>query len=356
MHMTNLQQDQRLVEQVIGFAILAVLILACLKITAPFIGPLIWGIIISVSTWPLFLRLRTALGGRRKLAATLMTLIMASFLVLPIVLLFISLSESVTAVAALLKDLTSLKLPEPPDWLIGIPLLGARLEAFWREAMVNLPAALEQIRPLINQAATWALRQTADLGLALLQFLLAVIIAGILYASGESGAVLIRRFALRTGGERGVGLIDVAERTIRSVAQGVIGTAVLQGLLAWFGFAIAGVPGAVLLAFLTFLLGVLQMPTLLLWLPVALWLGYRDQLGWAIFTAIWGAFVVNTVDNIVKPYLISQGAQLPLLLIFAGVLGGLLAWGFIGIFLGATLLAVGYTLFRSWLEEDRAAV
>jgi len=272
--------------------------------------------------------------------------------VVPIVLLVASLSESVAGVVTLLRDLTSLKLGEPPTWLANIPLLGTYLDAQWHKAMVDMPATLEQVRPYIEQTATWILKQAATFGTALLEFLVAVIISGFLYAGGETLAQAVQRFALRTAGERGLSLVDVAERTIRTVAQGVIGTAVLQGLLIEFSLIMAGVPGSPLLGFLTFLLAVMQLPTFLVWAPAALWLGYEEQMGWAIFTAAWGLLVVGTVDNFLRPYFISQGSRLPLLLIFAGVLGGLLAWGLIGIFLGATLLAVGYTLLSTWLYEE----
>ena len=352
MRMIQLSSDHLFIQRIVGIVILALLVFACLKIMAPFIGPLLWAIIITVSTWPLFVRLRTALGERRKLAATLMTIVLACLFVVPIVMLVTSLSESVAGVVTLLRDLTSLKLGEPPTWLANIPLLGTRLDAQWRQAMVNMPATLEQARPYIEQTATWILKQAATFGTALLEFLLAVIISGFLYAGGETLAQATQRFALHTAGERGLSLVDVAERTIRSVAQGVIGTAVLQGLLIEFSLIMAGVPGSPLLGFLTFLLAVMQLPTFLVWVPAALWLGYEDRMGWAIFTAAWGLLVVGAVDNFLRPYFISHGSQLPLLLIFAGVLGGLLAWGLIGIFLGATLLAVGYTLLYDWLYEE----
>jgi len=354
--MINLSPDQLFIQRIVGISILAILAFACFEIMAPFIGSLLWAIIITVSTWPLFVRLRTALGERRKLAATLMTIVLACLFVVPIVLLVASLSESVAGVVKLLRDLTSLKLGEPPTWLASIPLLGTRLDAQWHQAMVNMPATLEQARPYIEQAATWMLKQAATFGTALLEFLLAVIISGFLYAGGDTLALATQRFALRTAGERGLSLVDVAGRTIRSVAQGVIGTAVLQGLLIEFSLIVAGVPGSPLLGFLTFLLAVMQLPTFLVWVPAALWLGYEDQMVWAIFTAAWGLLVVGTVDNFLRPYFISHGSRLPLLLIFAGVLGGLLAWGLIGIFLGATLLAVGYTLLNQWLNEDLTSI
>jgi predicted PurR-regulated permease PerM len=354
--MIKFEPGENIIERALGLAILALLVIACFQIMAPFIGSLLWAIILTVSTWPLFVRLRSALGGRSKLAAALLAGATAGIFVLPLVLLAVSLADSVDAVSELLHQLVSAKLPEQPTWLAGVPLVGERLENLWRQGMTDMPALLEQAQPYIKQTTTWAVQQTATLGLAMLQFLLAVVISGFLYATGETQVEWLRRFAHRTGGERSATLATVAERTIRSVALGVIGTALLQGLLTWLGFAVASVPGSLLLAFITFLLAIMQLPTLLVWLPVALWFGYQGQTGWTIFIVVWGLVVVGSVDNFVRPYLISQGAHLPLLLIFAGVLGGLLAWGLIGIFLGATLLAVGFTLLRDWLAQDDTSV
>jgi predicted PurR-regulated permease PerM len=163
---------------------------------------------------------------------------------------------------------------------------------------------------------------------------------------------VLRRFVARIGGVHHLNLLDVAAQTIRGVAAGIIFTAFIQAVLLVLGLLVVGSPGPVLLGFLTFFILVLQLPNWIVWLPVVVWLGYRGETGYAIFLFVWGTFVVSTVDNFIRPYLISQGARLPLLLIFVGVIGGLFAYGFIGLFVGATLLGVGYTIFRSWLDEE----
>jgi predicted PurR-regulated permease PerM len=342
----------RFIERVILLTLLAFLVFACVQIVRPFIGPLLWGIIITVSTWPLYRRLLVQLGGRKKIAATIMSVGLLVVLVVPISMLVESLAEGIAAVAGLLRDLTTVRLPPPPGWLVTLPVIGGTLDLQWREAMVDLPASLEQLRPYIGTAASLGLSLGAGLGVAAIQFVIAVIIAGILYVTGETAVKVLQRFVVRIGGEHHLGLIDVAAQTIRGVAAGVIFTAFLQAVLLALGLAVVGAPGPILLGFLTFFLLVLQLPNFFVWVPVVIWLGYRGETGLAIFLFIWGFFVVSTIDNFIRPYLISQGAKLPLLLIFVGVIGGLLAYGFIGLFIGATLLGVGYTLFLSWLDEE----
>lgn len=342
----------RFVERVILLALLAFLVFACLQIVGPFVGPILWGIIIAVATWHPYRWLADHLGGRRKLAAVIVSVALLLILVVPIALLVSSLAEGVSAVAGLLRDLTTLRLPEPPAWLNDIPVIGMTLDERWREAMVDLPASLQRLQPYIGTAAGYGLSFGAGLGFAVLEFLIAIIVAAILLVTGEAAVLVLQRFVLRVGGKHHLGLLGVAAQTIRGVAAGIIFTAFIQAVLLVFGLVVVGAPGPVVLGFLTFFLLVLQLPNWLVWVPVVVWLGYKGSTGYAIFLAVWGTFVVSTIDNFIRPYLISQGAKLPLLLIFVGVIGGLFAYGFIGLFVGATLLGLGYTIFHSWLDEE----
>ena len=343
----------RFIERVILLSLLAALVFVCIKIVSPFIGPILWGVIIAVATWHPYLKLSRLLGDRRILASVIVSLALLVVLVVPILLLVDSLAEGVRGVAGLMRDLTSIKLPAPPDWLRGLPVIGMTLDDQWREAMVDLPASLQQLQPYIGTAAGYSLSIGAGLGAAMLEFLVAIVFAAILLVTGEAGVQVLRRFVARVGGLHHLGLLDVAAQTIRGVAAGIIFTAFIQAVLLVLGLVVVDAPGPILLGFLTFFLLVIQLPNWLVWLPVVVWLGYRGQNGLAIFLFVWGTFVVSTIDNFIRPYLISQGARLPLLLIFIGVIGGLLAYGFIGLFVGATLLGVGYTLFRTWLDEER---
>jgi predicted PurR-regulated permease PerM len=340
-------------ERTIALFLIAVLLFACLQITAPFLRAFTWAIIMAVSTWPLFLRLRQKLGERKKLAATVVAMTLALAFLLPGVLLVTSLTDSIQSVAALATDLTTITLPDLPSWVTGFPLVGERIDSAWQSARTDL--GMEKLRPYIITATQWLLAKGAQLGLTLLEFVLALVFTGILYVTGESFIALVKKFAMRIGGESSLNLLSVAVQTIRSVAFGVIGTALIQALLSVASFVIAGVPGVAVLGLFCFVVAMLQIGTGLVWIPVAIWLAYQDQKSWAFFIVASG-LIINIMDNFIKPYLISrQGAGIPTILIFIGVLGGLIAWGFLGIFLGATLLAIGYTVLRSWLDQADSA-
>jgi predicted PurR-regulated permease PerM len=339
-------------EPVAALAVLAFVFFACVKIILPFLGPILWSIIIVVATWPFYVKLQKLLGARAKLATAMMTMGLALILVGPVAVLTVSLSEEIGNATHVVRDLADAKLPEnPPAWVNKIPFISAQIESAWHEASTDMQGFISKIRPQIQAATAWLLEQGAQLGLVLLQFLLVLLISALLFGNGETLARYTRAFTMRIGGGQGISSLETAAQTIKKVALGVIGTAVIQSVLSGFGFWLADVPGWVLLTFFCFFTALLQVGTGLIWIPVAVWLGYQDATAWAVFTAVWGIFI-NVIDNVIKPYLISQGGKLPIALIFLGVIGGLLAFGIIGIFLGPTLLAIGYTLMRFWLEPE----
>ncbi len=347
--------DTALFEKALGLCLIAILVVACVWVVAPFLGAVAWATIMAVSTWPWFVRLRERLGGRRKLAATLLAVALALAVVAPLALVVVSLKDAVQSVTAVATDPAALRLPDPPPALTGLPVVGRRVEKAWRAAQADTGAALEVLRPYIRAGALWLLAEGARLGLALLEFLLAVFIAGLFYVTGEGIADLVRRCAARIGGDRGVGLVQVSAQTIRGVSFGVIGTALVQGLLQAISLAVVGVPGIALLGMISFIVAMLQVGTAPVWIPAAFWLAYQGHKGAAVFIVASGIFI-NIIDNVIKPYLIGRQAEgPPAMLIFVGVLGGLMAWGFIGVFLGSTLIAIGYTLLRSWLDEAPSA-
>ena len=223
----------------------------------------------------------------------------------------------------------------------------------WREATADLGALLGHLQPYLARATGWLLARGADLGLALVQFLAAVLVAAVLQATGEPAVAFLARLIRRVGGEREVALLDVVGRTVRGVALGVVGTAFVQGVAAGLGLLLAGAPAPLPLALAAFAFAVVQLPPPSVLLATAAWMAWDGRVGPAVFVALWGVLVVGTVDNVVRPFLISQGADLPFLLIVVGVVGGLLAWGLIGVFLGPTLLAAGYGLLRDWLDAER---
>lgn len=340
--------NERFFEKAGGLAIVAILIFACLKIVSPFLGALLWGGIIAVSTWPLYQKLRNRLGNKQRFAATMLTIGLIVIFVMPISLIIYSLTEHVNSLGNLTNDLTAMSFPKAPEWLVNAPVIGPSINDFWLKASADMPALLEQARPIIRDSLTWLFKQSGNLSLSLLEFLLAIVLAGFLSAHGLEAKEFIDRLIHRIAGQQAQTLIDIAGQTVRAVSVGVVGTALIQALLSVIGFVIASVPGAALLAVLCFILAMMQVGTALVWIPVAFWLNYHDQTGLLIFFIIWNVFI-NLSDNFIKPYLISQGSQLPIPLIFLGVLGGILAWGLVGIFIGPTLLVVSYTLLNSWL-------
>ncbi|BEV70726.1 MULTISPECIES: AI-2E family transporter [unclassified Paludibacterium] len=337
---------------VMRIAVVLLLVVACYRIIQPFLGALIWAVIIAVSVWPAYNWLVYKLHNRRRLAALVMIGAIALAIAAPIALMILSLGDLWPFLSQIARGLGNYHLPDAPAWLLNLPFVGDPLGQIWRGAQNDLPAMLGKLMPAINRGALWSLSYGAQLVLSLLEIVLALVVAGLLLINGEHAWRVAEATIIKLGGAPAIELPEVVSRTIRGVTTGVIGTALVQTLLCVIGLVIAGVPAPVVLGFLCFMLAVAQLPTLLVWLPAALWVFYTGHNGLAIFLTLWGFLLVNTIDNFIKPVLISQGAKLPLSLIFIGVIGGLLAWGMIGLFIGPTLLAVCYTLFVHWLRGD----
>lgn len=343
-------------ERIVRLVALVLLVLACLQIILPFLGALAWAAIIAISVWPAFVWLTAKLGGRPVLAAGICTFVLFVLLVLPFAVLTATLGQAVPQVGTLIKELTLAIGPEPPDWLSGLPLVGDLIRDTWSTAVTDASVLIRRALPAAEEAGVWALAQGASLALVLLQFIFAILIAGVMLVTADRFADLAQRLVFRLQMDEGGPIIGIVVSTVRSVSIGLVGTASIQALVAALGFGLAGVPGIAVLGFATFLLALIQMPTLLVWAPAAAWLYHTGETGHAIFLAIWGLLLVNTVDNFLRPYLISRGAKLPFALILMGVLGGLLAWGMVGLFIGPTLLAVAYSLVRTWIGVAQEAV
>jgi predicted PurR-regulated permease PerM len=303
-----------------------------------------------LSTWPYYLKVAAWFKGRRGASATALTCVILLVFVLPIIYAFESVTDHLPSLNRVAAELSTLHPTEPPAWAAKVPLVGERLEGAWRAGKLSFMLDPEKLRPALTKGAGWLFQQGAGLALAAVQVILAVLIPGLLYAKGEKAEAVAERFVLRLGGPSALHALHVAGRTIRGVSLGVIGTALIQGILAGIGFIVAGVPAPAILGLLSFLTATLQIGTGLVWIPAVIWLSHEGHDGWAVFTLVWSLFI-NIMDNFIKPYLIGRTSPLPFLLIFVGVIGGLLAWGFVGIFLGTTLLAAAYTLFFEWLDR-----
>jgi predicted PurR-regulated permease PerM len=327
------------------------LIAGVLWILWPFLAAIIWATMIVVSTWPLMLALQAWLWGKRGLAVATMTLALLLVFVIPFSAAIGTIVGSVDEITGFVRALGDVKLPPPPDWVQRVPVVGVRAAAAWQEVLIAGPESLlRELAPYVGQITTWFIGQVGSFGLVILQFLLTVVIAAILYVRGEVAAGSVRRFARRLAGERGQEMVTLAAQAIRGVALGIVLTALVQSLLGGIGLAIAGVPFAPVLIAVMFMLAVAQIGAVPVLLSSSAWLWWKGETVWLVALLIWTA-IVGTMDNVLRPILIRKGANLPLLLVFAGVLGGIVAFGLIGLFVGPVVLAVAYTLFGAWVEE-----
>jgi predicted PurR-regulated permease PerM len=285
---------------------------------------------------------------RRALSASLMTLLVTVVVLLPIVVLAVALSDDIAEVSRTMMDLLREGLPDAPEWLATLPLVGLALQRYWEQFAHNGERLIEELLKLAEPAQSFALDAGKLVGRGVIDIALSVFLAFFLYLHGEALAKRVRYALALLSGERAIYLLSLTRGTINGVIYGVLGTALAQAVLASIGLAIAGVPGAVLLGAATFLLSVVPVGPPLVWGGAAIWLFQQGDLMWAIFMAAWGFFVVSTVDNFIKPFIISRGAKLPFAVVFMGVLGGVLAFGVIGAFLGPALLAVGFRLLSEW--------
>ncbi len=342
------------IESWLTIAALALIVAGCMLVLAPFLSALLWAVIVTFSTWGAYTRVRGALGGRPTLAALVMTLTLATVLVVPLAVVTLKLGDNARNLARAVTELVQGGVPAPPVWVDELPFVGERLDAYWRELHADSIDANEANRVvgwIEGQAAPltkWLLQRGLAFGQALLQLTLVVLTAFYLYRDGLNVAARFSAGMEKIAGQRAHALIDLAGRTVKGVVYGILGTAFAQGTVAALGFAIAGVPGALLLGVITCVFSIVPAGPPLVWVPATLWLVTQGEIGWSVFMLVWGTVVISGIDNVVKPWLISQGAALPFLLVLLGVVGGLLAFGFIGLFLGPTLLAVGYAMLREW--------
>jgi predicted PurR-regulated permease PerM len=331
---------------------LGALIAASVWIVRPFLVASIWATMIAVATWPLLLRAEALLGGRRSLAVALMTLALLLMLVVPFYLGIATIVNNVTQIADWSRSVATLTVPQPPAWVAQVPLVGSKLAGRWQQIAAAGPEGISaRLAPLTGEVALWFVGQVGSIGLLLLNFLLTVIITAILFANGETAAGAAGRFALRLAGPQAENAVHLAAQAVRAVALGVIVTAILQSALAGIGLAIAGVPFAPVLTVVMFILAVAQIGVWPVLVLAVIWVYKTSSLLWGTVFLVWASFC-GTFDNFLRPMLIKRGADLPLLLIFAGVLGGLVAFGVVGLFIGPVVLAVAYTLLADWVSES----
>ena len=334
---------------------LAVLFFAALAVTSfwilrPFLPAAIWAVTIVIATWPLLLRVQAILWHRRMLAAAVMTLLLVLGFMLPLTAALVAVVSHAYDITEWVQSLASSAVPPPPHWLARMPVVGVHLADKWSQVAAAPPADLTaRLVPYTRPAAAWLLSVVGGVGVLALQFLIVVVFSAILYASGDHAARVAQRFAQRLGGERGEHAARLAAQAIRSVALGIVVTALVQAGLAAAGLFIVGVPFAGILSALVFLLCVAQIGAGPVMLAAVFWTYWSGATGWGTALLVWSLFVLG-IDNVVRPILIRKGADLPLLLIFVAVAGGLLSFGVVGIFVGPAVLAVGYSLLANWIN------
>ena len=342
--------EQRL-HQYAQLAAVVMIVVACYLVLQPFIPALLFAAVVCSATWPLYVRLRKVLWGRPALAAMVMTLLLILLLIGPAVLLAVNLTDNVTALLEASKAIISGGPIKPPAWVREIPMLGEMLADYWQRLASSGESLATQWNGLMAPARNFLVGAGKAAGEGLLQLVLASFIGFFFYRDGEALILAVRRALDKIAGSLGKEVLETIDNTVTGVIHGIFGTALAQALVALAGFLIAGVPAAFLLAVATFFLSVVPIGPPLIWGGATVWLVYNGQLGWAIFMALWGFLAISTIDNFVKPYLISRSSKLPLLLIVLGVFGGVIAFGFIGLFIGPPVLAIGLTLVQLWIAH-----
>lgn len=340
--------NDRLLVQILLLALLG----ACVWVLAPFFSALFWAAVLSFASWPLMRLLTRALQGHVTTAAGILTVGWMVLVAVPLVWLGFNLADHVRDVVNLIKDFQVEGLPQPPHWLADLPLIGPTLVETWQRIDQEGGELLANVRPYLGQVGNWMLARSAQLGGGVVELVLSLVLVFFFYRDGPRMAAFVESLLERLIGERAEHYLELVAGTVQRVVNGVIGTAAAQAVLALIGFYIAGIPGALVLGILTFVLSLIPMGPPLIWVPATAWLVSQEYYGMAVFLGVWGTFVISGVDNVLKPYLISRGGNLPLVVVLLGVFGGILAFGFMGLFLGPTLLAVGYSLLDDWVKPD----
>lgn len=332
---------------------IALMTLACFWVVQPFILGFAWASMVVVATWPLLIKIQALLWGRRSLAVIVMTLLLLLLFVLPVSVVISSVMDNSAPLVAWATQPNRLTLPTL-SWLHDVPLVGHKLLAGWQAMIAGGGGLLmAKIQPYIGQGATWLLSQVAQVGSFLIHCGLMILFSVLLYIRGERVALSVRHFAIRLGAERGDAAVLLAAQSIRAVALGVVLTAIVQSVLGGIGLAVSGIPLPTILTIVMFVLCIAQLGPLPVLIPAMIYLYWSGDTTWGTVLLVWSC-VVGTLDNILRPIFIRMGADLPILLVLCGVIGGLLAFGMIGMFIGPVVLAVSYRLIFAWVHEAPA--
>jgi len=336
----------------IGVLAIVTLIALTIWVLQPFLSSTIWAAMIAIATWPMMTRLQRWLWGSRAAAATVMTLALLLLLVVPLTLVMGTVAANADGLVTWAATLRTVSMPQPPDWLVRVPVVGEQIVEGWRRLAESRVADLAaSAAPYVAAAIVWVVSALQGFALLMLQLLLTVAITGVMYAKGEPAGEALLKLGRRLAGDHGDHVIRLAGQAIRGVALGVVVTACAQAALAGLGLVVAGIPFAPVLTAVTLVLCIAQIGALLVLAPAVVWLFWSGATGMGTMLLIWSV-VVLAMDNVLRPILMTKGVNLPMLVMFSGVVGGLLAFGLIGIFVGPVVLAISYTLLGAWIGTD----
>lgn len=335
--------------------VLAVLVAGVFLVLQPFVSAIAWAAILAATTWPLFQLMARRLRSNG-LAATLMTVLILTVVVAPFVIVGATLAENADRLSEFVRGIVERGPPDPPAWVNGLPLVGERASTYWASIAHDSAALMAELKRLVDPLRQFAFKGGAVVGEGLLQLTLSVLIAFFFFRDGDAIMARVRGAVSRIAPVRGLHMLEVALATTRAVVYGILGTALAQGVLMAIGLYIVGIKAAPLLGLATFFLSPVPVGPPLVWIPAGLYLIFaQGETAWGIFLLAWGALVVSSVDNVLKPMIISRGSDLPFILVMLGVFGGVVAFGFIGVFLGPVLLALGFVLVKEWAAPTHSS-
>lgn len=339
-------------EYFVQLAAVFILVAGCFLVLRPFLTATLLAVVVCVSTWPVYLWLLRRMKGWQNVASLTMTLSLVIVVILPLALAAYNLADNVTAFYDEVRHAVETGPLEPPAWLKGIPIVGESADAYWHLLATNHEELIALEKRLLEPTKDFLLAGGILLGQGVVQMSLAAFVCFFFYRNGVALMRFLNMAMDRVTGVHAANVLGIINNTMRGVIYGLLGTAMAQGVLAVIGFAIAGVPAALLLGVATSLLSLLPIGPPLIWGSAAIWLFYQGSMGWGVFMLLWGFFLISGVDNVLKPLIISRGSNMPFILVLFGVMGGVLAFGFVGIFIGPTLLAVGFSLIQEWATRD----
>ncbi len=348
-------KNKQKIEKIAGWVFIGVVAAGCGLVMRPFVLDILWAAILCFVTWPLYELLLKWLRGRRTLVAAIMTILLLLVLFIPFFVIGLKFTDSIRAAMEWLEAHKQTGLPLPPVWVERIPLAGAKLSEYWSALAADEETVANRLMPWIQKAGLWLLQHSVDLGQGIGHLAISVMIAFFIYRAGDGVTARLREMFQQVSGDKAQHLINVVRTTIRTVVYGAIGTALVQGAAAGIGFFIVGAPSVMMLALFTFFLSFIPFGPPIIWIGVSIWLFAEERIGWGVFMIIYGLLAISSIDNLVKPYIISRGSRMPFIVMFIGVLGGIVTFGFIGVFVGPILLAVGYSLLQEFLSHHRYA-